>query len=34
MLERVIDEALTKTIYGNLSIQPPQEIDEKELYGC
>jgi hypothetical protein len=34
MLQRVIDEALTNTIYWNLSIQTPQEFDEKELYGC
>jgi hypothetical protein len=34
MIERVIDKALAVAIYGKLSIQPPQMIDEKELYGC
>jgi len=34
MLEREIDKALTNTICGNMSIQPPKIIDEKKLYGC
>jgi hypothetical protein len=34
MVQRVIDKAPTKKMYGKLSIQPPEMIDEKELYGC
>jgi hypothetical protein len=35
MLEHVIDEASTNTIYEKfLSKIPPQMNDEKELYGC
>ena len=34
MLERVIDKPATKKNYGKLSIQPPEMINEKELYGC
>jgi hypothetical protein len=34
MLERVIGKAPSNLIWGKLSIQTPQVIDEKELYGC
>jgi hypothetical protein len=34
MVQRVIDKAPANAIYGELSIRPPQTINEKELYGC
>jgi hypothetical protein len=34
MLQRVINEASTNTIYGMLSMHSPRMNDEKELYGC
>jgi hypothetical protein len=34
MVQRVIGKSPTKKMYGELSIQPPKMIDEKELYGC
>lgn len=34
MVQRVIDNAPTIKGYGMLSFNPPQEFDEKELYGC